>query len=379
MTRLTGRRSRHVRCLVAAGILAFTNGVARAQGGPDLPQLQTNQSYVEEITRPTTLEIGDPLAVFAFVLNSLPDRVKVYPTENFYYFRFTHNGSSYAGNLALDPVERDQGKLRFIYFKEQTEWREAEGESFTRLDASQGVKVERLERLVYRVTYRDKSVVFALNDLSKVQAPASVIGPDDKFLGAVFDESAVRFFLLFNTRLKLFHFVLDETVKPTEQYFTPPRADRILIGRRTGFAFYRDHRLDRKILIGVFKSNSRLNNYFDGPFDQLPENFIEGDALRDAIIASDPEMKGRIDRLGNFHDGSGRYVIHPYRLYRKESDLLVYHRCATDRRVPQADYPRCFVMDDDEQQRASPLPAALKDLARRPQRPARQGGPGKRQ
>ena len=31
------------------------------------------------------------------------------------------------------------------------------------------------------------------------------------------------------------------------------KSDRILIGKRTGFAFYRDHRLERKILIGVFE------------------------------------------------------------------------------------------------------------------------------
>src|SRR6185295_3505585 len=98
-------------------------------------------------------------------------------------------------------------------------------------------------------------------------------------------------------------------------------AGRISIGRRTGFAFYRDHRIERKILIGVFAANSELNNYFDGPFDQLPENFIEGDSLRQAIIASDPSVKGQIDRLGNFADGEGRYLIHPYMLYRRQAEL----------------------------------------------------------
>ncbi len=368
-------RCHHLRHLAALSALAAMTNMARAQA-PDVPPLQTNQSYVEEMTRTTTLAIGDPLAVFAFVLNSLPDQVNVYPTENYYYFRFSHNGTPYAGNIALDPVKREQGKLRFGYFKEQTEWREAEAETFLLLDASQGVTVERLERLVYRVTYGGKSVVFTLNDLSAVQAPASVVGPDDKFLGTVFDESAVRFFLLFNARLKIFHYILDETVKPTEEYFASARVDRILIGRRTGFAFYRDHRLDRKILIGVFESNSRLNNYFDGPFDQLPENFIESEALRDAIVASDPEIKGRIDRLGNYQDGSGRYVIAPYRLYRKHDDLYVFHRCATDRRVPHADYHRCFVMDDEEQERANPLPAALKALATPARRPSGARRPG---
>jgi hypothetical protein len=32
-------------------------------------------------------------------------------------------------------------------------------------------------------------------------------------------------------------------------------------------------------MIGAFEGNMRANNYFDGPFDQLPDNFIEGETL----------------------------------------------------------------------------------------------------
>ncbi|HJZ45143.1 MAG TPA: hypothetical protein VJ233_15620, partial [Hyphomicrobiaceae bacterium] len=35
----------------------------------------------------------------------------------------------------------------------------------------------------------------------------------------------------------------------------------------------RDHRLDRKILIGAFEGDSRPSKYFDGLFDQLPQSF----------------------------------------------------------------------------------------------------------
>jgi hypothetical protein len=55
------------------------------------------------------------------------------------------------------------------------------------------------------------------------------------------------------------------------------------MGKRTGFAFYQDGLRHRKILVGVYEANYRLNTYFDGPFDQLPDNFIEGETLRKAI------------------------------------------------------------------------------------------------
>jgi len=85
-----------------------------------------------------------------------------------------------------------------------------------------------------------------------------------------------------------------------------------------------------------------------------------GEALREAIVAADPGAKGKIDRLGNFADGLGRYLIHPYRLYPQASDLAVFGRCVTMKVVPAADRAACFVIDNDEAQRKNPRPLALK-------------------
>jgi len=70
-----------------AAVFPHGSDVFAQTGAP--PKLNTNQSYIEDLTRPTVLAIDDPMAVFAFVFNSLPDRVKVYPTENYYYTPFT--------------------------------------------------------------------------------------------------------------------------------------------------------------------------------------------------------------------------------------------------------------------------------------------------
>jgi hypothetical protein len=324
----------------AAAALYATAGCC----APDRPRLHTNEAYVEETLRETQLEITDPLAVFAFVLESLPDRVKVYPTENYYYFRFTLAGTPYAGSIRLPPGMRDAGKIEFGYYKELAEWSdEIEGAVHALLSQAEGLEVERLDRFAYRLTYRKKSVVFELNDLSGARPPAAALGADDKFLGPIFDESGLRFFLIFNRRIKVFHYLLDETVKVADDLKAMAGADRLLIGRRTGFAFYRDHHLDRKILIGAYEGNSRINNYFDGPFDQLPENFIAGEELREAIVAADPSAKGEIDRLGNYVQEEGRYLIHPYMLYHRQSDLRAINACAI-RAVARPDvYYRCFV------------------------------------
>jgi hypothetical protein len=183
----------------------------------------------------------------------------------------------------------------------------------------------------------------------------------------VFDDSAVRFFLVYNRKLKLFHYVLDETAAPTETYAAATRTDRILFGNRTGFAYYKDHKLDRKILIGVFEGNSRVNNAFDGPFDQLPDNFIEGETLRNAILEIEPSLKGKIDRFGGSADGADRYLISPYAHYRGEEDLMPFHDCATSKDIPKDAYYGCFVIDPAAEEQAmeeqKPAPKAEKKKA----------------
>jgi hypothetical protein len=350
----------------AAIIAAFVlpAGAAAAQQAMQQqakPQIVTNEAMVAEVTRPAAFDIKDPMAVLAFVLGSLPGRVTVYPTENYYYFKFVHAGVPIAGNLRLDPRVRDQGIVQFGYYEDNADWKKDGLEQALELGAKQNVLVERVENLLYRITYQGTSVEFALNDVSQSKPPAAAVGPDERVIGPVFDESAMRFFLVYNTKAKVFHYILDETGAVPDELAPSSRSDRLLVGKRTGFAFYRDHRLDRKILVGVFEQNILLNNYFDGPFDQLPDNFIEGEALRQAIIDSDPGVKGMIDRLGYFLKEESRYAISPYMQYRSENDLLTVHRCATDRRVPAAAYYRCFVMDEAGP-RTVGRPLALREL-----------------
>lgn len=347
---------------IAALCAAMMVAAAAAQ---DLPRLHTNEAYVAEVTmRTQTLAIDDPMAVFAYVLGSLPERVKVYPTENHYYFAFDLNGTRYAGNIKIDARLRAEGKVEFSYYEDRATWlKDTEGTALA-LDASRGVTVEKVEPLAYRVTYGKKSVVFALNDLSQVKPPAAALAPNEQFIGPVFDELAIRFFLVFNTKLKLFHYILDETVKPADVFVPAPvGGGRILIGKRTGFAVYRDQRRNRKILIGVYHDNVVANNYLDGPFDQMPDNFIEGDLFQQAIFAVEPDLKGQINRYGSFADG-GRVVVAPYMEYRSPKDLAIFDRCATSRRIAAERYAACFALPLGGGHGANARPLAMQHHAR---------------
>jgi len=347
-----------VRAAAVTLALLLAAGGARAQDREPVPPLHTNEDDIGETQWDGKLAIDDTLAVFTAVLGSLPDRVSVLPTENYYYVRFAHKGVRYVGNIRLAATDRDQGKVHFSFSEEPTDWNSEPADKHEAFGADKSVSVEKISALEYRVSAGSKNVTFALNDLSKVQPPPGYLRADERFLGPVFDESGIRFFLVFNTRLKIFHFLLDETEPVADQFFASKVSGRIVIGKRTGFAFYVSG--NRKILIGASKRQSELNTTLDGPFDQLPENFIAGDELRDAMVASDPGVKGAIDRLGNFNDGRGRFLIHPYMLYRQVSDLSVFHRCASSRQGKPAQQPLCFVIDEQESQRHNPRPLALK-------------------
>jgi len=336
--------NRHL--FLALTILLALTGLARAEDPP--PALQTNQAYVEEVMGKTALDTDDLMAVFGYVFAQLPERVKVYPTENYYYFWFVHNGIRYAGNIRLDASNRDEGKVIFAYYEDTSVWYEEADTKHKILDASDGVKLEKVVDLVYKLTYKDKSVTFALNDLRGVAPPASALGPDEMFLGPIFDESAIQFYLLFNKKLKIFHYVLNEAAPVPDKFFSPKGKPRITVGKRTGFAFYQDHRLNRKIMIAAYEGNMRANNYFDGPFDQLPDNFIKGEELRDAILAVRPQLKGTIDRFGAVPDGSIRYNIGPYMPYTELKDLNRIDACAVQKQK-RPDYYRCFVSGAEEQ------------------------------
>ena len=88
----------------------------------------------------------------------------------------------------------------------------------------------------------------------------------------------------------------------------------------------------------------------------MPDNFIEGETLRNALLQIQPDLKGQIDRFGGTPDGEVRYMISPYRNYKEEREFDALDRCATRRaKGTRPAYDRCFVVDEGPQ-----------DLGRRP-------------
>ena len=57
----------------------------------------------------------------------------------------------YAGNIRLDAMDRELGKVHFAFYEDLAEWKDKSAVTHIVLDMTQGVAVEKFDRLLYRI------------------------------------------------------------------------------------------------------------------------------------------------------------------------------------------------------------------------------------
>jgi hypothetical protein len=295
--------------------------------------ITTNQQYIEQ-SRADTLDLENIPETFKRVFESLPDEVVVYPTENYYYFKLFANQRELWGNLRLDSHDRDKGLIDFAYFQVHGQTHPYFNHKRTwhkQFGKADNVIVLQRGPLEYAVTAHRKTVLFKLNPLEQKIPPGMRLRHDEEFVSRICDESGFQFVLLFDRKRKAFRYVLDESV-PLPDQLLPFGKDFIAIlkdvfvGVRSGFAFYREPDLNRKLLFGVDRHNMLVNNYYDGPFDQLADNFVDEVKFEQYLNLAYPSNVGKMKGRGDFVDEKGagihaRVAISPYFSYDKMSEL----------------------------------------------------------
>ena len=306
-----------------------------------------NQKFIEGLY--TKVDTDNTDLIFNLVFSRLSDTVIVYPTENYYYFSLNMRGKTLWGNLRLDAVDRDRGIIHFGYFEYDENGRHQDREGHEKAySARDGVLVKRVERFLYSVSYRGRTVMFRLNDIGVKPPERARLRENEVFVGPLFAESGLKFFLLFNRLEKHFMYVLNEDGFTPESF--EQLTESVVIGRRTGFAFYEDRPNLRKILIAVHGKNTDRNNYYDGPFDQLPDNYVPQINLKKYIEAAYPYLKGRVDQYGSFLDQKdARALINPYTVYYDEQELEFVAYCES-LKLPEHEFYSCITPDPHQEQ-----------------------------
>ena len=316
---------------VIAGLLVPGCSSTEANGSQYLTAatdgyLSTNQLWVEGFTA-EGLDLEDIDAVFWNVFSRLPGEVTVYPSENYYYFILYVNGRHIWGNIRLAAGYRERGILSFAYFEFDEFPSVPKKPGFTRsklMDEENGVVIEKLDRFTYLVTYGEKTVKFHLHQIAQEPPTLFELGDREIFIERTLDESGYRFFLLFNEQKNYFIWVLNEEDGLTDIFDPANEEGDIVIGRRSKFAFWVDKaHNDRKVLFGVRQLSVRRNDYYDGPFDQLADNYAAEVEISEYMQLAFPGVKGRIDKYGYYTDRQQplRVAITPYTTYYTNGEL----------------------------------------------------------
>ncbi len=283
-----------------------------------------NQKWVEGLLT-DSLDLDDVDEVFWHVFSRLPDEVVIYPSENYYYFKMYVDQRQIWGNIRLAAGRREKGVLSFAYF----EYKESQFVSDPRIKRSKfftvadGLLIDEVDPFTFVVRYDGREVTFHLHELSQEQPNLFELGEDEVSVMRTFDESGYQFFLLFNERTNYLFWVLNEE-EPIPDILEPLGED-LLVGRRSGFVFLVDRaHSDRRVLAAVHGDNATVNNYYDGPFDQLADNYVEQTNVSHYLELAVPTLQGRIDKYGYYTDregGSSRVAVSPYYVYFSVRDL----------------------------------------------------------
>lgn len=310
--------------VVLCGAFALYAGHSTTKEYTTGPGITTNEYFIKSLY--TDVDVKDAKSVFRYLYQQLDDDVTIFPSENIYYLKFTLLGKIYYGTITMYVQDREQGILGFGYVtREEHKSRQkyfpmiGGSHDFSRKD---GLEMERIDDFTYAVTYLGKTVTFHLfND--GIKPPKKIkLRSDEVFVGPTFDESGLRFYLIFNKTISKLFWVLNEDEFVPETFYHA--SDNLVIGDRTEFAFYNDKENNRKIMVGVEGENVMQNNWYDGPFDQLPDNYVKTGQLKvqEYLEAHYPYYKGHIDKYGNFLKQKGsRVALAPYIVYFSRDQL----------------------------------------------------------
>lgn len=295
-------------------------GCVMGQGGPAAagdpaghpePALRTHAQLVGA-WQSGVVDPADAEAVRREVVRRMPDTVDVFPTENYAYWQLLVAGRELRGNFRLPPHERAKGVLLFAY-SEFEEFPEADHALRLRRQMAMPVLRRGGDDFTWMADFPEKTVIFRLHRLSQAPPVAGVLREGETFVQRTADESGLLFLLVFDEKGRVFRWVLDPAAAAPETWRR--LAEKVRQGRRSGFVF-RDEP-GRSVLVAVRRQSAERNDYYDGPFDQLADNFAHETKIRAFLERWQPDLAGHIDDYGAYTDERApkRVAIDAYSLY----------------------------------------------------------------
>jgi hypothetical protein len=262
------------------------------------------------------VDYNKPKEFFAYIWKRFPSYALVYPTETYYYYDIQLPGKTISGNIRL--LDAKDGVIHFGYFDKNNPRATSSDKWVGDISVADGLIIKILSDYKYKVTYQGKAINFILSDFIHKIPNDLVLLPEEEFVSQIMDESGVRFVLIFNKEINSFYFIVNPDEKLSDTLVNLGK--NYWLGKDTGFIYYQD--TIKLFLIGVFKKNVTNNNYFDGPFDQVPPHL----QLREKLYKAYPNTRfrnGGLDEYGNYLEKKDtRVAISPYYQYKNYQELI---------------------------------------------------------
>lgn len=327
------------------GVLSIASLVFACAQPLNAAPFESHSTYLSANAGHFVKDINDVDAVFYEVLNRLPKDVVVHTTENYSYFTFVDGGVEYQGNIRIEESDVDQ--LNFAYSVRPAPWISEPTVYYKLFKNDRAFQISKLAPDKFRITFRGLRRVFHQANVANVRPPSGMLKEGETFLGESMDESGLRFFLVYDQVANTALYILNESSPVPDKLETAKDASGtdvkgLEVGLRSGFVFVRDRGTARRRLVGIHAGNAERNNYFDGPFDQLPDSFEGPMSIKDMFGKIDPKLAGQMDRKGNFlNDDGSRAVVNPYVSYEALSDLQPLLSCI-EIAADDVTYRKCF-------------------------------------
>jgi len=265
------------------------------------------------IDEPVALDPTDRIAVIRWVLSQTADQAVVYPSEQYFYFKFWAGHRLISGNLRFCDAQR--GRVHFGYFDEYDQQFLYTG---TIEDGVNGRVIPEGDQI--QLTFEGMTRTFRLDRSWMTQEGLKLVD-GETLVSGILDESGYSFWLIYHATGRRLYFILNEQRLTESLQSIESGGVTFLVGRSSRFIFFVEPESDRKILVGVDEDHVRANDYYDGPFDQVPPDL----PLKPILEHIYPYVKDRggIDEHGNFlSERHARVAISPYAKYTDTSTFL---------------------------------------------------------
>ena len=287
----------------------------------------TNAHYLTQL-KACPLKNSSSQSLESYILESLPETLEVFPSENYYYFQIPVCGKIYKGNLRTLFY---YGKIKQVYlvyesYKNISIYELLKDTFEIVLFPSENTKLKtyKLTENLWKIVLNNDRKLNITKFIVYIDPPHRIynLPSTTKFVFNTIDESGISFSLAYDTTINNFiWFLNDSQLIPIS---LKKLQNELYIEPISGFVFLKvtDNEIIYYILIGVPVINIIENNWWDGPFDQLNDRNWNLE-LRKYVVKSLPELDTLINEYLYYnHSKYGRVAISNYFKYTTIEEII---------------------------------------------------------